>query len=218
MKQMDCYIVQDLLPLYIDHACSKQTAEDMEGHLQSCENCKKIYGEMRSEMHAALQAPEFDGRKIFRHAKKNVLIIILALAVVISCFVINAGGAWAGGSADISNLIVTVLYVIFWDIFFIRSRKYVPLIRISFAISGITFLSAAVGLIARMLQVGGFITGLLGIFSAIPFYGFRLFLDWSELYAIASALSLVWIIYTWHFKRQLAHTTDMKDRDGFSVE
>ena len=43
MKKIECYIVQDLLPLYIDHACSKQTTEDIEGHLQSCESCKKLY-------------------------------------------------------------------------------------------------------------------------------------------------------------------------------
>ena len=143
MKKIECYIVQDLLPLYIDHACSKQTTEDIEGHLQSCESCKKLYEEMSSDICSALQTPEFDSRKIFRHAKKSVLAIILALAAVISCFVINAGGAWMGGRADISNLIVTILYVIFWSVFSVRSRGYVPLINVSFAISCITFVSAA---------------------------------------------------------------------------
>ena len=143
MKKIECYIVQDLLPLYIDHACSKQTTEDIEGHLQSCESCKKLYEEMSSDICSALQTPEFDSRKIFRHAKKSVLAIILALAAVISCFVINAGGAWMGGRADISNLIVTILYVIFWSVFSVRSRGYVPLIKVSFAISCITFVSAA---------------------------------------------------------------------------
>ena len=147
MKKIECYIVQDLLPLYIDHACSKQTTEDIEGHLQSCESCKKLYEEMSSDICSALQTPEFDSRKIFRHAKKSVLAIILALAAVISCFVINAGGAWMGGRADISNLIVTILYVIFWSVFSVRSRGYVPLIKVSFAISCITFVSAAAGLI-----------------------------------------------------------------------
>ena len=179
MKKIECYIVQDLLPLYIDHACSKQTTEDIEGHLQSCESCKKLYEEMSSDICSALQTPEFDSRKIFRHAKKSVLAIILALAAVISCFVINAGGAWMGGRADISNLIVTILYVIFWSVFSVRSRGYVPLIKVSFAISCITFVSAAAGLIARALHIGGFITGILSVFSSIPFYGLRFFMDWT---------------------------------------
>lgn len=169
MKKIECYIVQDLLPLYIDHACSKQTTEDIEGHLQSCESCKKLYEEMSSDICSALQTPEFDSRKIFRHAKKSVLAIILALAAVISCFVINAGGAWMGGRADISNLIVTILYVIFWSVFSVRSRGYVPLVKVSFAISCITFVSAAAGLIARALHIGGFITGILSVFPQFPF-------------------------------------------------
>ena len=181
MKKIECYIVQDLLPLYIDHACSKQTTEDIEGHLQSCESCKKLYEEMSSDICSALQTPEFDSRKIFCHAKKSVLAIILALAAVISCFVINAGGAWMGGRADISNLIVTILYVIFWSVFSVRSRGYVPLIKVSFAISCITFVSAAAGLIARALHIGGFITGILSVFSSIPFYGLRFFMDWTGL-------------------------------------
>ena len=57
MKKIECYIVQDLLPLYIDHACSKQTTEDIEGHLQSCESCKKLYEEMSSDICSALQTP-----------------------------------------------------------------------------------------------------------------------------------------------------------------
>ena len=32
MKSIECYIIQDLLPLYIDHACSEQTAEDIKKH------------------------------------------------------------------------------------------------------------------------------------------------------------------------------------------
>lgn len=120
------------------------------------------------------------------------------------------GGAWMGGRADISNLIVTILYVIFWSVFSVRSRGYVPLIKVSFAISCITFVSAAAGLIARALHIGGFITGILSVFSSIPFYGLRFFMDWTGLYVIATALSLAWLIYTWHSKRKLEHTTDLK--------
>ena len=203
MKKIECYIVQDLLPLYIDHACSKQTTEDIEGHLQSCESCKKLYEEMSSDICSALQTPEFDSRKIFRHAKKSVLAIILALAAVISCFVINAGGAWMGGRADISNLIVTILYVIFWSVFSTISRKYEPLIKISLVVSAASFISSTAGLIARGFGIGGFITGIIGLFSAIPFYGLRFFMGWTGLYAVATVLSLMWLIYTWVSKRKL---------------
>lgn len=195
-----------LFSAYIDHACSKQTTEDIEGHLQSCESCKKLYEEMRSDLCSALQMPEFDSRKIFRHAKKSVLAIILALAAVISCFVINAGGAWMGGPAEVGNFITTIFYIAFWSVFSVASRKYVPLNKTSFIISLLTFISAFVGLGASLLDRGGFIAALLTTFSSIPFYGLRLFFDWTELYAVATVLSLGWHIYARYMKCKLENT------------
>lgn len=149
MKSIECYIIQDLLPLYIDHACSEQTAEDIKKHLQSCEKCKKLYEEMSSDICVNLHTPEFNSQTLFYHAKKSVLGIILALAMVISCFAINAGGAWMGGKASLSNLVITALYVIFWSVFSTISRKYEPLIKISLVVSAASFISSTAGLIAR---------------------------------------------------------------------
>ena len=197
MKSIECYIIQDLLPLYIDHACSEQTAEDIKKHLQSCEKCKKLYEEMSSDICVNLHTPEFNSQTLFYHAKKSVLGIILALAMVISCFAINAGGAWMGGKASLSNLVITALYVIFWSVFSTISRKYEPLIKISLVVSAASFISSTAGLIARGFGIGGFITGIIGLFSAIPFYGLRFFMGWTGLYAVATVLSLMWMIYTW---------------------
>lgn len=177
MKSIECYIIQDLLPLYIDHACSEQTAEDIKKHLQSCEKCKKLYEEMSSDICVNLHTPEFNSQTLFYHAKKSVLGIILALAMVISCFAINAGGAWMGGKASLSNLVITALYVIFWSVFSTISRKYEPLIKISLVVSAASFISSTAGLIARGFGIGGFITGIIGLFSAIPFYGLRFLWD-----------------------------------------
>ena len=71
MKSIECYIIQDLLPLYIDHACSEQTAEDIKKHLQSCEKCKKLYEEMSSDICVNLHTPEFNSQTLFYHAKKK---------------------------------------------------------------------------------------------------------------------------------------------------
>ena len=65
MKSIECYIIQDLLPLYIDHACSEQTAEDIKKHLQSCEKCKKLYEEMSSDICVNLHTPEFNSQTLF---------------------------------------------------------------------------------------------------------------------------------------------------------
>lgn len=83
-----------------------------------------------------------------------------------------------GGKASLSNLVITALYVIFWSVFSIISRKYEPLIKISLVVSAASFISSTAGLIAGGFGIGGFITaGIIGLFSAIPFYGLRFLWD-----------------------------------------
>ncbi len=42
-----CEIIKDLLPLYIDGACSEKSVQTVEKHLADCEACKKYYKEMK---------------------------------------------------------------------------------------------------------------------------------------------------------------------------
>ena len=39
--RIDCKVIEDVLPLYLDKVCSEQTREMVEEHLETCENCKK---------------------------------------------------------------------------------------------------------------------------------------------------------------------------------
>lgn len=206
MNKLECYVIGDLLPLYIDNACSEQTSKDVEAHLETCEKCKKLYGEMKLDVSPALHTPEFESKKLFKHVCRNVIGIIIALAAIISCFVINLSAAWEGGPAAIGNLIVTILYVVFWGAFSVFSRKYVPLINTSFVMSLITLVASLTGLIAQLSGGAGFITALLGTFSAVPFYGLRYFMEWVGLYATASVLSLGWLVCTLLMKRRNKHT------------
>ena len=66
MKKIECYLVRDLLPLYIDHACGPETAEDIVGHLDECAACKKLYDGMNSSICDELPAPELDERECDR--------------------------------------------------------------------------------------------------------------------------------------------------------
>ena len=45
----ECEIVRDLLPLYIDDACSVSSAEMIEAHLPECDECGHIYKSMKSD-------------------------------------------------------------------------------------------------------------------------------------------------------------------------
>lgn len=45
---MNCNIVKDLIPLYIDGCCSKESKIAVEEHIRDCNACKKLFEDMRS--------------------------------------------------------------------------------------------------------------------------------------------------------------------------
>lgn len=65
-----CNIVQDMLPLYVDGACSESTAEMVKEHLETCTECNKIYQQMLSDTSEDILRKEKDGI-IERHKKRK---------------------------------------------------------------------------------------------------------------------------------------------------
>ena len=196
MNNVKCTITQDLLPLYVDKVCSSDSAELVKNHLQSCPECKKIYDEMTSDLEGKLPALEVDGKKAFQNLRTNLLWIAVALATMVGCFVANIGGAWMGGPANLGQFIATILYIIFWGVFSIATKKYGLLVNISFVISLLTTISAINSLFWRFMGDGWIISALVSIFASVPFYGLRMLMDWTALYAVATMISLVWLVYT----------------------
>lgn len=47
---MNCEIIKDLIPLYIDKCCSEESVKEIEKHLPECTDCQNIYTEMKSEL------------------------------------------------------------------------------------------------------------------------------------------------------------------------
>lgn len=45
---MDCNIIKDLLPLYIDGCCSKESKRFVEEHIECCDVCKNLLEDMNS--------------------------------------------------------------------------------------------------------------------------------------------------------------------------
>jgi len=194
MNQIHCHIIQDLLPLYIDRVCSKETLCLVEEHLRSCSACQTVYREMCGQIPAAPQ--DLDSKLAFRKLCSTVIWIVLAAAMMIICLSANIGGAWMGDPAGFENLLITIVYCLFWGVFTVLSRKSAALSKTAFLISLLTFISSANSLVWRLLGHGGFITAFLSIFASVPFYGLRFFMGWSALYAAAAILSLIWLIFT----------------------
>ena len=44
-----CDIVRDILPLYVDGACSEASAEMVKEHLNACADCNAIYQKLLSQ-------------------------------------------------------------------------------------------------------------------------------------------------------------------------
>ncbi len=47
---MNCEIIRDLLPLYVDKVCSEETEKEVEAHLDGCEQCRAIHRDMIRDM------------------------------------------------------------------------------------------------------------------------------------------------------------------------
>ena len=46
VDNMDCNVIKDLLPLYIDDCCSEDSAKLVADHLANCESCRRIHSQM----------------------------------------------------------------------------------------------------------------------------------------------------------------------------
>lgn len=203
MNWIDCNIICDLLPIYIDKICSKQTEDLVEKHLQTCKTCKKRFDQMNKNIPSNIIPPVFDSKKFFCNIREHILGMIIAISLMISCFVINASAVIEGSVAEIGNLIATIVYVIFWCVFSVISKKYVPMIKAVFIISLFTFISAANGLVWNLLGQGGFVSEFISILTSIPFYGIRTFMGWRGLYVIATVFSFGWVIYSGVYMNKL---------------
>ena len=45
---MNCNVVKDLIPLYIDGCCSEESGKAVEEHIKDCDDCKKLFEDMKS--------------------------------------------------------------------------------------------------------------------------------------------------------------------------
>ncbi len=49
MSKENCYLIKDLLPLYIDDLCSKESTGIIKNHLADCSECKKEYEQLTNQ-------------------------------------------------------------------------------------------------------------------------------------------------------------------------
>lgn len=83
MKEINCNIIKDILPLYVDGVVSDDTKKMVEEHLEYCEECKKEVKLMKQEIFipAEKEAPLIKG---FKKKLRNKKLIISGLSIILT--------------------------------------------------------------------------------------------------------------------------------------
>ncbi len=94
MKKLDCEIIQDLLPNYVDHISSNATKKVVEEHVKTCQKCRKDLLQMSKSLEVKLKKNKEERINYLKGYKKrkrffiifSILITIFILSII---FVVN---------------------------------------------------------------------------------------------------------------------------------
>lgn len=97
MKNLDCNVIQDLLPSYIDKISSEETNKLIEKHLSTCKDCSLTlknmnkYVEKKKDILLNKQNEELDYLKKYRKNKIMTVIfaIVLTLCIILCLYLIS---------------------------------------------------------------------------------------------------------------------------------
>lgn len=119
MEKMNCDVIRDLIPSYVDEVCSQATKECVEEHLESCGECRLIAARCRDNALSGekLEQKGLDGlKKIkniidFQRLTCCLLLFFLVLCGVLLFFVRGAFYALFEHTGPIAALCIIVLLV-----------------------------------------------------------------------------------------------------------
>ena len=94
MKELECDVIQDLLPSYVDKISSNATNKVVEEHIEKCIKCKNDLNNMTKEMNAKLTKNKEERINYLKGYKKRrqlliIVSILVTIAILAITFVIN---------------------------------------------------------------------------------------------------------------------------------
>lgn len=127
--ELNCSIIRDLLPLYVEGLASEESAELINEHIKSCPECQKELEAMKSGVHTPDMAEIKEGstplKKIMQ--KLNMRISFLTYGVIV--FFILFGFSLTGGSDVMYNsLIMPIVGVFGYVVFGWRAVYKMPIL------------------------------------------------------------------------------------------
>ena len=82
---MNCNIIKDLIPLYIDGCCSEESEKVVEEHINDCNECKKLFVDMKStsDIVAVSKAPKtFSKLNDWKASVLQSVLLFLSFALI----------------------------------------------------------------------------------------------------------------------------------------
>lgn len=162
---MNCNIVKDLIPLYIDKCCSAETEKLVDEHIAECGSCRRVFNEMSADTaKAAASSPtpvKFERVNEWRASIIQSAALFISFAMIIAGVMFEAAtpmgdknGAW------LFALIIpaTAFLLGLANLYFVRFYKS----RKGFALAScsITFVLALLGLYWGITHYG--VMGMIG--------------------------------------------------------
>lgn len=88
-EKKDCKIIQDLLPNYIEDLTNQETNKYIEEHLNECNDCKKIFENMKKNLHVNNENKDKKAVKYFKKYKNKLRFLRMILLILLIVFVVN---------------------------------------------------------------------------------------------------------------------------------
>lgn len=155
MKKLECDVIRDLLPSYVDEICCETSRRYVDEHLQDCPACERLMRQLRSTDFSAnkLEQREIDGyKKVTRQInRQGISSALLAAALGFSAI----AGSWllvhGGGGRCIPTFYVLLGICIACTVYFTYVRKPVVPVQKSDCAMGILSILGTTYLIFLLL-------------------------------------------------------------------
>lgn len=90
MNNINCEVVQDLIPIYIDNLASESSKKIIENHVKSCNGCKEYLIDYKEEieLNNIVEVEEDIDKKLIMEVKKEILKRESALVILVTLLAI----------------------------------------------------------------------------------------------------------------------------------
>lgn len=102
MKKLECDVIRDLIPSYVEEICSETSKQYVDEHLQDCPDCDRLMRQLRDTDFSTtkLEQRQFDGYKKAKRqiSQQSISGVLLAVSLVFSAIAASWLLVYGGGA------------------------------------------------------------------------------------------------------------------------